>query len=85
MGELLAVFAVAVALAGGVVAGVINRRGLLRYQERLGTIGSLLRECDQEELRRIKQDEGELSAVIQLRREVPEVPLADARRLVRLL
>lgn len=85
MGELLAAFAVAVALAGGVVASVINRNGLRRYQERLGTAESLLRECDQDALRQIKQDQGELPAIIQLRKDMPEVPLADARRLVGLL
>lgn len=85
MTELLAGITVGVAIAGGAVANLITRKHQKDYTDRVGSFQNLLRSADQDKLRRVKADRGDLQAVVELRKDFPGVPLADARRLVKLL
>jgi hypothetical protein len=83
--QFLAGVAVAAAIAGGVAAKFITRRHSRGFAERVGSFQNLLRQVDRGRLRRIKVQDGDLSAVHALRKEFPGVPLADARRVVNML
>jgi hypothetical protein len=54
-----------------------------RYRQRFPTLDDLHGSVDAEALRAVRDRDGEIPAVRQLRRSFPEVPLADAVKVVR--
>ncbi len=56
-----------------------------RYRQRFPSLDDVRRHVDTEALRTVRDRDGQAVAVRQLRRQVPEVPLADATKLIKSL
>lgn len=73
-------------LALGLAFNSWNRRKRhRRYLERFPTLDHLRRHVDEDALRKIRDEEGQVNAVRALRTQLPGVPLADAVQLVKTL
>lgn len=75
----------ALCIACGGAAEVIATRGRRRekYARRFSSFHELRQAVNEPALRRVREEDGEVAAVRELRRQFPEVPLADAAKLIK--
>ncbi|SFD94720.1 hypothetical protein SAMN04487819_105277 [Actinopolyspora alba] len=65
-----------------VVSSVRRRKIHAEFRERFPTSDDVALSLDREKIRRLRDDEGKVQAVRQVRRDVPGTPLVEAANLV---
>ncbi|MDP9642874.1 hypothetical protein J2S53_002819 [Actinopolyspora lacussalsi] len=69
-------------VVGSVVSSVRRRKIHAEFRDRFPTSDDVARSLDREKIRELRDNEGKVRAVRQVRRDIPEVPLVEAANLV---